>query len=287
MPDNTNNTKEASKLTKEEWREYTQNVWSIMNISHENHPAVFNPEIPHRLIKMFSFVGETVLDPFAGTGTTMIVSRKLNRNSIGIELNKEYCKMIEEELQQKSLSAFESNNITSHDIINADSLEYLKQIEEKSIDLITTSPPYWNKAQYSENSNDLGNIDEYEQFIDSMHVFFEECLRILKPGRRLCIVTANVHQDTEYGLQRFPLASDYNVLARKIGFLLVGEVIWSKANTGGKWGSYGAQRPIFGSYPYPPNFCFKDLHEYILIYRKKPNTKKRMKKPNTKKEKKG
>ncbi|MGC8733307.1 MAG: hypothetical protein ACP5RC_13775, partial [Halothiobacillaceae bacterium] len=49
--------------------------------------------------------------------------------------------------------------------------------------------------------------------------------------------------------------------------------IWSKDGTGGRWGSAGAQRPIFGSYPYPPNFLFKNVHEYILIFAKPPRTK--------------
>ena len=61
--------KEKSKVTKDEWREYTKTVWSIANTSHSDHPAVFPVEIPHRLIKLFSFWDETVLDPFAGVGT--------------------------------------------------------------------------------------------------------------------------------------------------------------------------------------------------------------------------
>ena len=63
-------TKEKSKVTKEEWREYTKTVWTIANTSREDHPAVFPEEIPHRLAKLFSFYGETILDPFAGSGTT-------------------------------------------------------------------------------------------------------------------------------------------------------------------------------------------------------------------------
>ena len=60
--------KEASKLTSEEWKEWTKTVWSIANISDSIHPAVYPPEIPYRLIRMFSFVGETVLDPFSWNG---------------------------------------------------------------------------------------------------------------------------------------------------------------------------------------------------------------------------
>ena len=59
----------------------------------------------------------------------------------------------------------------------------------------------------------------------------------------------------------------------KLDFVMVNEVIWSKDGTGGRWGSYGEQRPIFGSYPYPPNFLFKNVHEYILIFAKPPQKK--------------
>jgi site-specific DNA-methyltransferase (adenine-specific) len=93
------------------------------------------------------------------------------------------------------------------------------------------------------------------------------------PGRKLCVVTANVNQHTDHGLLTFPLATDFAVLLRQIGFVMINEIIWSKDGTGGKWGSAGAQRPIFGSYPYPPNFLFKNVHEYILIFAKPPRTK--------------
>ena len=64
------------------------------------------------------------------------------------------------------------------------------------------------------------------------------------------------------------MATDFAVLLRDVGFVMINEIIWSKDGSGGKWGSYGAQRPIFGSYPYPPNFLFKNVHEYVLIFAK-------------------
>ena len=73
--------KERSKLTKEEWREYTKTVWHIANVSDSEHPAVFPIEIPRRLIKLFTFVDEPVLDPFAGSGTTAIAALKLGAAS--------------------------------------------------------------------------------------------------------------------------------------------------------------------------------------------------------------
>lgn len=77
--------KEKSKLTKDEWREYTKTVWSIANKARPDHPAVFPEEIPHRLTKLFSFYGESVLDPFAGTGTTARAAIPLGRRAICVE----------------------------------------------------------------------------------------------------------------------------------------------------------------------------------------------------------
>src|SRR5215469_3309448 len=89
--------KEKSKVTKEEWREYTKTVWSIANTSHDDHPAVFPVEIPLRLTKLFSFYGETVLDPFAGTGSTAKAAIPLGRRTICVEQNPVYAKLIRSE----------------------------------------------------------------------------------------------------------------------------------------------------------------------------------------------
>ena len=146
----------------------------------------------------------------------------------------------------------------------------LSHIEGDSVGLVVTSPPYWNKADYGAGESNLGNIGSYPRFFAEMRPVFEECLRVLQPGRKLCVVTANVNQHTDHGLLTFPLATDFTVLLRDIGFVLINELIWSKDKTGGRWGSANLQRPIFGSYPYPPNFLFKNVHEYILVLAKPP-----------------
>jgi len=71
-----------------------QQIWNITGASTKHHPAPFPIELARRLVRMFSFVGDTVLDPFCGTGTTMIASIRTGRNSIGIEIDPDYCKMI-------------------------------------------------------------------------------------------------------------------------------------------------------------------------------------------------
>src|SRR3990167_6099524 len=88
--------KEQSRLTKEEWREYTKTVWHIANVSDPKHPAVFPIEIPRRLIKLFTFIDEPVLDPFAGTGTTAIAALELGRSAVCFDQNTDYISLIRE-----------------------------------------------------------------------------------------------------------------------------------------------------------------------------------------------
>lgn len=262
--------KEKSKVTKDEWREYTKTVWSIANTTHNDHPAVFPVEIPTRLIKLFSFYGETVLDPFAGVGTTARAAIPLGRRAVCVDQNKDYVSIIKRECRR--LNNGHGPDFEPLQARHGDSRD-LSFLPKESVGLIVTSPPYWNKADYGTSRTNLGNISSYPKFIDATRPVFEECLRVLAPGRKICIVTANVNQHTDHGLLTFPLSTDLAILLREIGFVMVNEIIWSKDGTGGRWGSYGQQRPIFGSYPYPPNFLFKNVHEYILIFAKPSHVK--------------
>lgn len=252
--------KEQSRLSKEEWREYTKTVWHIANTSDSEHPAVFPPEIPRRLIKLFSFVGETVLDPFAGVGTTAAVAIELDRKTVSVDQNSDYIRLIE----QRLVEAFPGRD-RDWSAVAGDSRN-LSHLDDGSVDLIVTSPPYWNKADYGDGSDNLGNIDSYPGFLRELRPVLEESFRVLRPGRKIGLVTANVNQHTDHGLLTFPLATDLAVILRDIGFVMINEIIWSKDGTGGRWGSANGQRPIFGSYPFPPNFLFKNVHEYVLIF---------------------
>jgi site-specific DNA-methyltransferase (adenine-specific) len=259
--------KELSRLTKEEWRDYTKTVWHIANTADPDHPAVFPAEIPRRLIKLFCFHGETVLDPFAGVGTTGKTAADLGRQTVCIDQNKKYVARMRAD--QAALNG--SGHLL--DIRHGDARVDLADLADDSIGLAVTSPPYWNKADYGKGKANLGNIGSYPAFIQSLRPVFEEVFRLLAPGRKFAVNTANVNQHTDHGLLTFPLATDIVVLLREVGFVLVSEVIWSKDGTGGKWGSANQQRPIFGSYPFPPNFLFKNVHEYVIIAAKPPKTK--------------
>ena len=98
-PTPTKEQKENSKLTTEEWNTYFYGHWNFPGEKQSKHLATFPEELPRRLIRMFTFPGETVLDPFLGSGTTALAARNLERNSVGYEINREFVPLIKEKLQ--------------------------------------------------------------------------------------------------------------------------------------------------------------------------------------------
>ncbi|BBM36700.1 DNA-methyltransferase [Pseudoleptotrichia goodfellowii] len=103
--------KENSLLTKEEWKEYFSSHWYFKGVKQKEHIAMFPEELPKRLIKMFSFEGETVLDPFLGSGTTSLAAKNLNRNSIGYEINTEFASIIKEKLENNKMKIYDQDEI--------------------------------------------------------------------------------------------------------------------------------------------------------------------------------
>jgi site-specific DNA-methyltransferase (adenine-specific) len=108
--------KELSRLTKEEWNLYFQGHWNFSGVRQENHLAMFPEELPRRLIKMFSFHGDTVLDPFLGSGTTTLVAKDIHRNSVGYEINSEFMTLIKNKI-----------GATDNLLFNDDAVEFLEQ----------------------------------------------------------------------------------------------------------------------------------------------------------------
>jgi len=90
--------KEKSKMSKEEWNQYFTGHWNFNGAKQDKHLAMYPEELPKRLIKMFSFVGDTILDPFLGSGTTTLAAKNLDRNSVGYEINKKFLPIIKEKI---------------------------------------------------------------------------------------------------------------------------------------------------------------------------------------------
>jgi len=98
--------RKLSKIDKKDFNVWFQQIWSITGASTRNHPAPFPLELASRLVRMFSFQDDTVLDPFCGTGTTMVASLRYGRNSIGIDIDPEYCRMAAQFLKKESSNLF-------------------------------------------------------------------------------------------------------------------------------------------------------------------------------------
>ena len=94
--------RDLSRISKTEYKKWFLQFWNLSGASTLKHPAPFSFEIAYRLIRMFSFWGDTVLDPFCGTGTTMLAAMKCDRNSVGIEVDEKYCQMVLKRLHENS-----------------------------------------------------------------------------------------------------------------------------------------------------------------------------------------
>jgi DNA modification methylase len=103
--------RQLSMIAKEEYDEWFRQFWNMGGASTKVHPAPFPLELAYRLVRMFSFWGDTVLDPFCGSGTTMLAAMKCGRNSIGIELDPEYCQLAAKRLQQETGFMYSTINL--------------------------------------------------------------------------------------------------------------------------------------------------------------------------------
>ena len=107
----TNAQRDESRLSKDEFDSWFQQIWNIPGESTKRHPAPFPLELATRLVRMFSFAGDTILDPFCGSGTTMIAAFRTKRNSIGVEIDPEYCRLIARTLKTETTSLFSKTQL--------------------------------------------------------------------------------------------------------------------------------------------------------------------------------
>jgi len=141
--------KEKSKISKEEWNQYFTGHWNFNGAKQDKHLAMFPEELPRRLIKMFSFVGDTILDPFLGSGTTTLTAKNLDRNSVGFEINKKFLSFIKEKIgadkedllkgvnfeiieQKNKITDFKSE-ILKLPYIFKDSIKFSRKIDPKKL----------------------------------------------------------------------------------------------------------------------------------------------------------
>lgn len=126
--------KKLSEMTKEEWNTYFASHWTFSGAKQDGHIAVFPEELPHRLIKMFSFAGETVFDPFMGSGTTALAARNLQRNSIGYEINPDFVGFYKQKVDNASLF---DNSVCQYEV---DFSDFEKEKKLKALPYVFSDP---------------------------------------------------------------------------------------------------------------------------------------------------
>jgi len=156
---------------------------------------------------------------------------------------------------------------TSHRIINGDSRQ-MGELNDRSVHLIITSPPYWQLKDYG-TDNQIGFNDTYESYINNLNLVWSECFRVLHDGCRLCInIGDQFARSVYYGRYKvIPIHSEIIKFCEILGFDFMGQIIWQKATTMNTTGG-GA---VMGSFPYPRNGIVKLDFEYILLFKKKGN----------------
>jgi DNA modification methylase len=267
---------DLNDLTAKEWISETVSVWTQRGLGQNHqeaqieklHPAPFSYQDVARLIRFFSKVGDTVLDPFAGVGSTLKAAALENRRGIGIELQPEFASLARRRLKVEVPK--EPSVCQEQKVITGDAFSVLPTLEPESVKLIVTSPPYWNilhkqdhKAKqertskglahkYSDSDQDLGNIADYGKFIAKLSEAFTLCAPILKPGGHMCIVVGDFREKSRYHMLHADLA---NSLEQR-GFVLKGITIL-----------YQRHKRIY-PYGYPYSYVPNLHHQYILILKK-------------------
>jgi DNA modification methylase len=265
-------------LSPETWFERQWPIWDFKpeeifdefeRYSRKIHPAIFHRALARRIIETYSHKGDTVMDIFCGTGTALIAAIETGRNAIGIDLNPKYMKLVERRLDYM-LSGCRKPDINAA-CFQTDASSLSTMIQKETIDLVLTSPPYWDllkqrqskrnrksgkylKTNYSNSRKDISNAETLDKFTDHLMKIFAQVKRVLKPGGRLVIVTGDYRRRGTF----IPLHSIYIARLKRIGFSLNNIIIWDRSN------EYDIDL-----YSYPDRFITANgSMEYILDFSK-------------------
>ncbi len=270
-----NSNNKLNDLTGKEWLKFTKS-WFIHRPPRrkENevlHPAKFPETLVEEFISFFTKKNGWVLDPFCGTGSVLVASASLNRKAVGVELNKKYFGLTKKRLDKledaKGIYSILGNSLDLKTSLQTGELSKVK------FDYTITSPPYWNQlirsnirqserkqkgldTRYSsKNILDLGNIKNYEDFLEKQALVFDQVYDVTKTNGYLTIITNNVYADGKL----FPLAFDTASSLTKRGnksWTLKDEKVWLQDDK--KLIALGVNNAWVGN----------RHHQYCLIFRK-------------------
>ena len=260
-----------NQLNGKQWLQYSFSIWKDIQKNKEEwslrHPAMFPVMLVERLIDVFTnSKKQIILDPFMGSGSTLIAAQNKGLKGIGFEINNDYISMAKRRLEDVYKTMFDANSNGKYEIIKDSVLNLDKHVSPNSIDLTVTSPPYWDilnrrrsadhKAirKYSDSTIDFGNIPDYERFLLSLQDVFKKVHTATKPGRYCIAVVMDIRKNSNF----YPLHTDLARKMEEIGFSLKDIIIWDRQK------EYNNSRPL--GYPYA--FIVNKIHEYILIFKK-------------------
>ncbi|WP_026092359.1 site-specific DNA-methyltransferase [Calidifontibacillus oryziterrae] len=263
--------KRLNELTGKEWLQHSFSIWRDIKKTAEEkklkHPAMFPQQLTERIIKIFTKSNMTVLDPFMGTGSTVLSATLNNRKGIGFELSEEFFTIAQSRIEELQLSIFdEGQEFIEPLLFNKDCRLLKEHIEPNTVDLVVTSPPYWDIlnmkrtsdhkdiVNYSDSDVDLGNIDDYAQFLNELKAVFEQVYDVIKPGGYCVVVVMDIRKKSTF----YPFHSDLATKMQELGFKFEDIVIWDRQH------EYNNMRPL--GYPY--KYRINKVHEYVLIFSK-------------------
>lgn len=238
-------------LTTKEWLKF-QKSWFVHNPPPRQddvlrHPAKYPETLAQEFIEFFTKRGQVVFDPMVGTGSTIVAALRAGRHSYGIELNSAYADIAREVVLRERENLGESADHLTAEVIHGDAAAVAQIVSEHRIppmDYIITSPPYWNMLHakgaetqkqrrqdesldvvYSDDLHDLGNIADYDEFLERLTQIYTGLKPYLKPMAYLTIIVKNVKK----GGKIYPLAWD---LAKQLGqtYAMKDEKVWCQDN---------------------------------------------------------
>ena len=264
-----------NNLTGKEWLQNSFTIWrDVVKTSEERatkHPALFPQELVEKLIRLYlRDPGSVVLDPFMGIGSTLLASMNQGMKGIGFDLNKDFCQIAKRRIGKFQGTLTAEYEILTPEVFNKDSRTISRVLPESSVDLVVTSPPYWDILNqkrtadgkiirnYSSDKEDLGNIPDYDEFLSDLKDVYTEVFKVMKPGARCIAVVMDIRKKDKF----YPLHEDQSRIMREIGFELDEYVIWDRQR------DYNNMKTL--GYPYV--YRFNRIHEFICIYLKKKDT---------------
>jgi DNA modification methylase len=259
----------ANDLSGKEWVQNSISVWrNIQKTKQEirlGHPAMFPVALAVKLLKCFTTKEQKyVLDPFVGSGTTLIAAMNLGKHGIGIDISQEYVNLTN--LRVGKQGELFSTDGTEQRVIRDDAAKLLDHVSKESVDICITSPPYWDilaqkrtadykdTRDYSPSEGSYGSIRNYQRFLRALQDVFEAVYIALKKGS-YCIVNV---MDIRKKSKLYPLHSDFAAMMESIGYVYDDLIIWDRQH------EYNNLRPL----GYPAVFRINRVHEYLLIFQK-------------------